>query len=183
MRPADLVVPLGVVVRKSPGVTRWARWAWKAVAVLPGAPPAQWRELRREGEAVEFHATTRPLEFHRSDAEAYRSGLSARVPSIGVVMVEGEDGLTVTHVTASPYETQDFLDSGEEIVELVPMPDGLIALIRDFVDTHIEEERFVKRRRDRAEVDLREDGVGDARVRQTADVYRSPSSIKRRILQ
>ena len=54
-------VPLGVVVRKTPGVTRWAAWAWKAVAVLPGAGQAHWKELRREGEAVEYHAATLDL--------------------------------------------------------------------------------------------------------------------------
>ena len=47
-------IPLGVVIRKSPGVTRWAKWSWAAVAVLPGAGPAQWTELRREGDAVDY---------------------------------------------------------------------------------------------------------------------------------
>ena len=29
-------ISLGVVIRKQPGVTRWAKWNWRAVAVLPG---------------------------------------------------------------------------------------------------------------------------------------------------
>ena len=32
-------LPLGIVIRRQPGVTRWARWAFRAVAVLPGAAP------------------------------------------------------------------------------------------------------------------------------------------------
>ncbi|MEL6205666.1 MAG: DUF3305 domain-containing protein [Pseudomonadota bacterium] len=183
MRPPDVTLPLGIVIRKTPGVTRWAEWAWRAVAVLPGAGPADWRELRREGDAVEYHAATVPLELYRSDAEAYRAGISARTPSVGVVMRrEGKD-LEVALATASPYETQDYLDSGEEIVELVPMPEGLVALIRDFVEEHHEDEAFVKRRRDKQRIDRKEDGIGDARVRQVADVYRAPSSLKRRVLQ
>lgn len=178
MRPADVSIPLGIVIRKMPGVTRWAAWVWKAVAVLPGAGPAEWRELRREGDAVEYHAATVPLDLYRADAEAYRAGLTARTPAIGVVMQEEGGRATVLRATASPYETQDYLDSGEEIVELVPMPEGLVALIRDFVDAHYVEEPFVKRRRDRQDVDRVEDGVGDPRVRQIADVYRAPASLK-----
>lgn len=176
MRTPQLSVPMGIVLRKTPGATRWAKWAWKAVAVLPGAGDADWRELRRDGEAVEYHAATLQMELWRTDTEAYLNGLSATVPTIGVVMREGDgpEGLEVILVTASPYETQDYLDSGEEIVELVPMPDGLIALIRDFCEAHHEEEVFVKRRRDKKRVDLKEDGKGDARIRQLSDVYRAP---------
>jgi len=54
------------------------------------------------------------------------------------------------------------------------MPEGLVAWVRDYVELHHEEEVFVKRRRDKKRVDLKEDGIGDARIRQTADVYRAP---------
>jgi hypothetical protein len=176
-------LPLGVVVRRTPGVTRWAAWAWKAVAVLPGATDAAWRELRREGDAVEFHAATCMLELHGAETESYLHGLSAHVPAIYVVMRETGTGadapLEVTLVTASPYEAQDYADNGEDIVEKVPMPDGLIAWIRDFVERYHEQEEFRKRRRDRMDIEKVEDGVGDPRVRQTRDVYRAPGSIRK----
>jgi len=174
-----LVLPLGVVLRKSPGVTRWAKWVWRAVAVLPGAGPANWRELRREGETVEYHAATVPLELYRTDTEAYLTELSTKVPSIYVVMRETDDtdsGLEVVLATASPYDGQDYADNGEDIVELVPMPPALQALVREWVDTHHKEEKFVKRRRDKRRTDLVEDGIGDARVSQLSDVYRAPSA-------
>ncbi len=86
-------MPLGVVVRKTPGVTRWARWNWTAVAVLPGAAPAHWTELRREEDAVEYHAATLPLTLWSSDTEAYLTNLSDLVPSIYVVLRDdAEDG-------------------------------------------------------------------------------------------
>ena len=171
-------MPLGIVLRRVPGVTRWVRHVWKAVAVLPGAQDASWRELRRDGDAVEYHAATVPLELFRTDTEAYLHGLSAKTPSIYVVMREsgGEDLLEIVLATASPYEAQDYADTGEELVEKVPMPEGLVAWIRDFIHLHHEDEVFVKRRRNKARVDLKEDGKGDARIRQTADVYRAPSS-------
>lgn len=178
-------MPLGIVLRKSPGVTRWAAWSWSAAAVLPGAGPADWRELRREGESVEYHAATLSLELHGAETEAYLTGLTAAVPSIYVVMreaLEGPHPYEVLLATASPYEAQDYTDSGEEIVEKVPMPHGLVAWVRDFVEAHHQEEVFVKRRRDKKRIDLKEDGIGDARVAKEADIYASPS-LKRSRLQ
>ena len=181
MQQRSLTIPLGIVLRKSPGVTRWARWVWKAVAVLPGAGPANWRELRRESEVVEYHAATVPLELWRTDTEAYLTELSTKVPSIYVVMREStepdaEHGLEIVLATASPYDGQDYADNGEDIVELVPMPEALMALIHEWVEKHHEEEVFVKRRRDNRRVDLVEAGVGDARISQLTDVYRAPGA-------
>lgn len=171
-------MPLGIVVRRLPGVTRWQKYSWRAVAVLPGAPKADWRELRREGDAVEFHAATRNMEVFHTDTEAYLNGLSAEIPSVYVVMRKGEGAhpLDVLLVTASPYEAQDFADSGEEIVEKVPMPEGLVAWVRDFVEAHHQDEVFLKRRRDKSRIDQIEDGVGDARISQLTDVYRAPAN-------
>lgn len=177
----SITMPLGIVIRKSPGVTRWAKWSWKAVAVLPGAGPADWAELRREGDVVEYHAATCTLELHHTQTEAYLTGLADGVPSIYVVMRDGDDGLEVLLATASPFEAQDYQDSGEELVEKVPMPAGLIAWIRDYALAHHEDEEFIKRRRDRKRIDRAEDGKGDARIRQLADVYRSPSSRREQI--
>jgi uncharacterized protein DUF3305 len=161
-----------------PGVTRWARHVWKAVAVLPGAHEASWKELRREGDAVEYHAATLPLELFRTDTEAYLHGLSAQTPAIYVVMRDALDDrpLDMLLATASPYEAQDYADTGEELVEKVPMPEGLVAWIRDFIELHHQDEAFVKRKRRNARVDLQEDGKGDARIRQMSDVYRAPGS-------
>ncbi len=177
-------MPLGIVLRRAPGVTRWARWSWKAVAVLPGAGEADWRELRREGEAgeyTEYHAATVPLELHGAETDAYLHGLGAQVPSIYVVMrpTAQDDRLEVVLATASPYEAQDYADSGEEIVEKVPMPPALVDWVAAFVEEFHREVPFVKRKRDRKRVDLVEDGVGDPRVARSSDVYRSPAAVRK----
>ena len=171
-------IALGIVIRKVPGVTRWVEHVWKVVAVLPGAGPENWKVLRRDGEAIEYHAATVPLELFRTDTEAYLHGLSTKIPSIYVVMRDGVgvDPLDVVLATASPYEAQDYADTGEELVEKVPMPEGLVAWIRDYIDEHHEDEVFVKRRRDKSRIDLTENGIGDARIRQVSDVYRAPSA-------
>jgi hypothetical protein len=178
-------LPVGVVIRKQPGVTRWAKWVWRAVAVLPGAGPADWLELRREGEAVEYHAATCTMEVYRTDTEAYLVSLSNDPPCVYVILrptedPEAEHDLEVFMVTASAFEAQDYQDSGEEIVEPVAMPDSLIAWLSDFVGRHHKEKKFIKRRRDRVDIEKDEDGRGDARIRQEADVYRSPTGAVKR---
>ncbi len=175
-------MPIGVIVRKTPGVTRWAKWNWRAVALLPGAGPANWQELRREGEAVEYHAATLPLTLWADETEAYMVNLSDGQPSLYLVLrneLEGETPLNAVLLTASPFEGQDYADTGEEIVEKIPMTEGLIAWVRDFTLQYHQDEVFVKRRRDKKRIDLIEDGKGDARIRQDSDVYRAP----RRVLQ
>ena len=176
--PKSESIPVGVVLRRTPGVTRWARWAWKAVAILPGAGPADWKEIARDGDVTDFHAATRPLSLYASDTEAYVHELGSRTPSVYIVMRQEQAGLNVVLVTASPYEAQDYADSGEEIVEKVAMPAGMLAWVGDYIARHHAEETFVKRRRDRARTDRVQDGIGDARIPQATDVYRAPTAAR-----
>ncbi|MTI06468.1 DUF3305 domain-containing protein [Roseibium denhamense] len=181
-------MPIGVVVRKVRGVTRWQKWSWRPVSVLPGARPANWDVLRTEGDAVEYHAATLSLELHRTDTEAYLAALADRTPSIYVIMrpsdeIESDVPLDVMLVTASAFEGQDYADTSDVMVEKVPMPPGLIAWVQDFCDRHHEDEIFTKRRRDKKRVDLEEDGIGDPRIRQLSDVYRSPVRTSKDVLQ
>ena len=178
--PKPESIPLGIVLRKSPARNNWVRWAWRVTALLPGAGGADWVELRREGDVTEWHAATLQLELWRTDTEAYLSELSSKVPSVYVVLREEKDPIEEVErmepvlATASPYEAQDYLDGGDGIVDAAPMPAGLIALVREFCERHHVEQAFVKRVRDKKRVDLRQDGVGDPRIRQLADVYRAP---------
>ena len=176
--PNSQSIPVGVVVKRTPGVTRWAKYAWRASAILPGAGKAGWKVLRTEGDVTEFHAATLPLTLYVSDAEAYAHELMTREPSVYAVLRQNEVATDlpwkVALVTASPYEAQDYCDSAEELVEKIPMPDGLHAWIADFVETYYEEEAFVKRRRDKSRTDRVDDGIGDERIKQVSDVYRAP---------
>lgn len=171
-------IPLGIVIRRVPGVTRWAKWTWRAVAVLPGAAPAKWKILVQTGDAIDYHATTLSLELHASDAEAYRLGLSTKPPSVYILMRETHDEdypIDAVSVTASPYEAEDYTSTGDQLVEKVAMPEGLVAWVQDFADMHYKEQVFVKRQRDKQRRDLVEEGVGDPRISQLTDVYRAPS--------
>jgi hypothetical protein len=179
---------VGAVVRRSPGVTRWAKHVWKPVAVIPGAPDAFWKELVSEGEVVDYHAGTVTMELFRADVEGYLVSLNMSTPSVWIILdrdVTGQSpsGWAVSTVTASAHEALDSLDSGESIVEAVPIPESLAAWIKEFVDMHYIEEPFKKRRRDEVRVDAVEDAKGDPRIRQESDVYRAPANIKKPRLQ
>ncbi|MBW0148515.1 DUF3305 domain-containing protein [Marinobacter arenosus] len=175
---------VGAVVRRSPGVTRWARDTWKPVAVIPGAPEAFWKELVCEGEVIDYHAGTVGMELFRADVEGYLVSLNMVVPSVWVIMDKDQtsrspSGWVLSTITASAHEALDALDSGESIVEAVPIPESLAAWIKEFIDMHYIEEPFKKRRRDEVQVDAIEDGKGDPRIRQESDVYRAPTNIKK----
>lgn len=176
---------VGVVVTCSPGVTRWAKQIWRPTALLPGAPDVIWREMRRVGEVIEYHAGTFDLSLYRTEVEAYRVSLSMKPPSAFVIMDEdttGEapGGWMVSEVTLSAYEAQDALDSGFSLVEAVPLPDLIGSWATEYVKQHFIEEDFKKRQRDRVNVDRREDGIGDERISQVSDVYRAPGSLRKR---
>lgn len=152
----EIQISMGVVVERRPATSRWVSHVWKAVAVLPGAGPIdEWRLLDRDGEVERFHIATLSLELHRKETESYLVNLSNEVPSVYVVLrtPDGEEDdpdppeIAAVRATASPFEAQDFLDCGEDLVEPVPMPAGMIAWVREFVDRHHVEEPFKKRKR------------------------------------
>jgi hypothetical protein len=153
-------MPLGVVVERRELDNRWQRFTWKPVAVIPGAPTIEaWRELARGDLFVRWHAATLPLELHRTETEAYRVNLSGRSPAIYVVLRKVEPSeksagneIVPFLVTASPYEAEGYLE-GEDVVEVTPMSEGLIAWVQAFVQRHHVEEPFVKRKRKRPKGD------------------------------
>jgi hypothetical protein len=179
---------VGAVVRRSPGVTRWVKEIWKPVAVIPGAPDAFWKELIREENVVDYHAGTVTMELFRADVEGYLVSLNMAVPSIWIIMdrdvtSQSPSGWVLSTITASAHEALDALDSGESIVEAVPIPESMAAWIKEFIDMHYIEEPFKKRRRDEVRVDGAEDAKGDPRIRQESDVYRAPANIKKPRIQ
>jgi len=154
-------IPVGVVLERRKLDNPWQEWEWRAAAVIPGAPDvSEWKQLTQGEGWTQFHAATLPLELHRKETEAYIYNLESPEPSIFIVVRENEDDgdeedhpMVVHLVTASPYEAQDYLDSGEETVDAVAIPDGVRDWIAQFIDVHHEEETFVKRQRDKVKLE------------------------------
>lgn len=151
-------LPLGIVVERRRLANPWIDHSWHPVAVIPGAgplaPEGDW-VLLGEGEGwARYHAGTLSLELFRRETEGYRLNLSQQPPRLFVVLRAVEEA-GVDHellpflVTACPYEAQDYLDSGEEQVEAVAMPEAVIAFVQSYVDRHHVDEPFYKRKRKR----------------------------------
>ena len=149
-------LPLGIVLEKASIEHRWANHRWRPVDVIPGAPaldPAgAWRVLGSGERWTRFHAGTLPLELFRKETEGYRLNLSQEPPRLFVILRSGDDAESENewvpiHATACPYEAQDYLDSGDDLVEAVEMPPAIVAFVQDFVDRNHVDEPFVKRKR------------------------------------
>jgi Protein of unknown function (DUF3305) len=153
-------MPLGVVIERREIDHRWQKWRWTPLAVIPGAPPVdKWQELMRGDRFVRWHAATLPLELHRTETEAYRVNLSGRSPAIYVVLRKVEPSARTAGydigpfaLTASPYDAEGYM-GGDDLVEAVPMPEGLMAWVQAFVDRHHVDQPFVKRKRERANLE------------------------------
>ncbi|MEO3429380.1 DUF3305 domain-containing protein [Pelagibius sp. CAU 1746] len=152
-------MPLGVVIERQRSDHPWIDFNWRPVAVVPGAPvldsQGEWTELRRGEGWVQYHCGTLRLELFRAETESYKVNLSQNPPCIYVLLRRDDDPESPHSylpflVTASPYEAQDYLDSGEEIVEPVPMPEDVAAFVQAFVDAHHVDEVFTKRKRKKA---------------------------------
>lgn len=178
-------LPLGIVLRRTPGLTRWAKYCWRVSGILPGAGPATGQVLRTEGESIEIHSATVTLEMHGAETEGYVHELQSKSPSVYIIMREGEtpaDAPETVLATVSPYEAQDYCDSGEELVEKIVMPPSVRQAVEAFIEDFHEEEVFKKRKRDKKDIDAKADGIGDRRIAGAADVYASPARKRERLV-
>ncbi len=145
-------LPVGVIVEQREIDNPWQKWRWRPVAVLTGAAPAAAGTKVDSGPGfTRFFGGTLTLELHRKETEAYRRNLSNNPPAIYVALradsaCAGEMAYRPVAVTASPYLAEDLLE-GDDIVEALPMPDGVIAWTRAFIDRHHVDEPFRKRKR------------------------------------
>jgi hypothetical protein len=151
MTPTDSM-RFGIVVERRETDHPWQDHEWQVTAVIPGADSVdEWKELDRDGGDVRYHAGTLDLELFKRETEGYRVNLSQTPPSIYVVMRPGEEEEDHEYepflLTACAFEAQDYLDTGEELVEAVTMPPETAHWIEAFINEHHVEVPFKKRKR------------------------------------
>ncbi len=155
----QISMPVGIVVERRELQNRWQKVAWKPIGVLPGAPAIGESKVLLRGEGwVHYHMATLPLELHRRETLAYKTNLNDRTPRLYVVLRVSEDPDDTEEVrpflvTASPFQAQDYLDAGDDIIEGVTMPDAVVAWVQAFCDHHHVDEPFKKRKRKRYDPD------------------------------
>jgi hypothetical protein len=154
-------VTVGIVLERRDSAHPWQDHVWSAQAVMPGGGPAGgWRVLDMGPGWTRYYAGCLDLQLFPRETESYRQNLSCDPPSLYVVLRPGESkgesagegeeegGHEVEPflITACPFEAQDYMDSGEETVENVPMPAEMAAWVQAFVERHHVDEPFIKRK-------------------------------------
>ncbi len=157
MKPIERM-PLGVVIERREIDNPWQDYVWCPVALIPGAPEVEeWKPVNSGKGWIHDHAATLPLELHRKETEFYVYNLESRPPVIYVVLRQseeaGEPEVEPFVVTASPAESQDFVDVGDDIVEAVPMPEVVLAWVKAFCVVHHVPEPDYTRKRTRLDPD------------------------------
>ena len=165
MRSTTLVsIPVGVIVERRRAKSVWADFLWRPVSVLVGQPSAEpWTALDVQAESVMFYAGEAVIELHRTESAFYRDNLASETPRVWVVLspTASDPPYQLLSVTADPAEGEGFTDAGNNLVDAVPMPREIVAVVDQFIATHHVERPFVKRRREPAEFERQKDWQGN----------------------
>jgi hypothetical protein len=149
-------IPVGVVVDRYKGSSPWQDFVWRPVAVLAGEPAAApWTVLASSPDATTFYAGAALIELHRTETANYRDNLASGSPGLWVVLRQTgtEPPYNVFTVTADPAEGEAMTEAGSDLVEQVAMPAPIYEQIAAFVAEHHVEREFIKRKRDRADLE------------------------------
>jgi Protein of unknown function (DUF3305) len=147
-------ISVGVIVERRKAASPWIDFTWKPVTALPGEPAAApWTQLSADDETATFYAGVANVALYRTETAHYRDNLASGSPALWVALRprDGDPPFDLVAVTADPAEGEGLTQNGDHLVEAVPMPEAVRALVEAFVAEHHVEQTFVKRKRDRAD--------------------------------
>jgi hypothetical protein len=148
-------IAVGVIVERRKAASQWIDFVWRPAAVLAGAPEAKpWTLLNNsQDDAASFYAGPAEVTLYRSETSNYRDNLATGTPSLWVTLrpTGAEPPFEIVRVTADPSEGEAFTETGNDLVDAVPMPEVIRDLVAEFVAEHHVERQFYKRKRDRAD--------------------------------
>lgn len=157
---------VGVLVERRPAVSKWADWVWRPVGVLPGAPETPpWTVLGEADGVTTYYAGTAEIVLYSGETETYKHTIEGDTPSIFVVLRRGESesGWTLLLATVDSGEAHAHADSGDDLLEAVPMPPQVLDWTAAFVAQHHVERKFWKRKRDKVDPEALSTGRGGRR--------------------
>jgi hypothetical protein len=146
-------IPVGVVVEQCKAMSPWLDSVWRPVAVLCGVPEAApWTALGAAEGAATFYVGAAEIGLYRTETDHYRANLASGAPSVWVAL--RPTGVVPAYdlfaVTADPSEGESFTQSGEDLVDAVPMPAAVRQIVEAFVAEHHVEQPIYRRKRDSA---------------------------------
>lgn len=144
-----------VVGERRAATSPWAGDGWAVVSVQPGAPEVAPGTVLAEGPGWSrlFLGCARITLYGRETAN-YKFNLEAARPAVFAILRRGGPlGVSLLAVSVDPGEIDSHADSGDDLIEALPLPDDIAAWVADFVARHHKEQPRYKRRRDRADPD------------------------------
>ena len=153
---APVFIPVAVVAERQTGGNAWLDEQWRITALALDPPEGIHGRLReRDGDREEYFLSCPPIELHPKEAEGYSVNLAMETPVVWIVTdMENDEPddpmpLKVHLVTVSAFDAQEYLDPGELQVDVLPMPEGLLATVTRFVAAQPAPEPFRKRKNKR----------------------------------
>lgn len=133
----------------------WADAAWTVVSVRPGSPEVAPGTVLAEGPGWRRHFLGRArIALYGGETANYAFNLASERPAVFVILRRGGPlGMTLLAVTVDPGEVDSHADSGDDLIEALPLPADIAGWVADFVARHHRERPRHKRRRDRADPD------------------------------
>ncbi|MCK1691048.1 DUF3305 domain-containing protein [Bradyrhizobium sp. 145] len=147
-------IPVGIIVERRKADSPWADFIWRSTAVLPDKLDTEaWTILREQGGTTWFYAGSASVDLYVSETARYCDNVASGTPSLWVVLSpsEGVWPYAIAAATADPAEGEGFTEAADNLVEAVPMPELVRAVIESFIAEHHVEREFVKRERRRAD--------------------------------
>jgi hypothetical protein len=149
---------VGVVVEHRRIDHPWQSHRWQPVAVLPGEPAAPaWTVLGQGGgqgdDWVRYLAGTAELTLYPGETETYAYNLESPEPAIYVILRKSDDirGIRLLGATVDPGEAHAHADTGDDLVEALPLPGAVRDWLAAFVEAYHVPRTKWKRKRDRAD--------------------------------
>jgi hypothetical protein len=149
-------IPVGVVVERRKATSAWVDAIWRSITVLGGVPDAApWTVIAVGEDVTTFYVGAAEIELYRTEAEHYRSNLDSGAPSVWVALrpTGADPPYALFAVTADPAEGESFTQAGGDVVDAVPMPAAVRAIVEAFVAEH----RVVEPQYRRTRTDAREE--------------------------
>jgi hypothetical protein len=144
-------IAVGIVVEQRKAASRWIDFTWRPVTILPGEPDTPpWTVLSSGADTTSFYAGTAEVALYRTETGNYRDNLVSGSPLLWVALrpTGVEPPYELFAVTADPAEGESFTQAGDDIVEALPMPAAVRAVVEGFMTEHHVERPFFKRQRD-----------------------------------
>lgn len=154
MSPPEIISVWVVAERRQSG-NPWQSEQWTVAAVQSGRPQTEpWTELTRGRGWTRYFLGCTEIQLFRTETENYLFNIEGAFPAIYVILRRGgANGVELLGATVDPGEIDAHSDAGDDLIEALPLPPDIAARMRAFIAAHHKEQPFLKRRRDRADLE------------------------------